>query len=208
MKMKTKYILTTFLYILVSSITFAQDDLGGKLNEAESSYASGDLSNARFQLQQALIELDREIGKEVLKVLPTSVDGKESNSINDHVFVQGAGISGLTISRNYGETTTDEGAIQFNMVNNSPMIEALSMFLANPMFMAAASGQKMVKIQGFKSVVESDTNEAGEIDSFTIQIPFGDTLISLEFDNYSDENKVIALANEFNIGDIAKLVGQ
>jgi len=58
------------------------------------------------------------------------------------------------------------------------------------------------------SKIETGESESGETESVTIQIPFGDSLISMEFNKYTDENQAIALVDEIKIGEIVKLVGQ
>ena len=156
-----------------------------------------------------MIQLELVIGKEVLKILPTSIDGKESIESEDNVLAQGAGIAGLNVTRKYGTTSSETESIEFNLVNNSPMLKMINSMLSNPLMMSAGGmGQKMVRIQGYKALIETGESETGETESVTIQVPFGDSLITVEFNKYTDENQAIALVDEIKIGEIVKLVGQ
>ena len=80
-----KFILI-LLFLAFGSVTFAQD-FDKNVASAKSSYASGNLQDSRFAMEQALRDLDMAIGKEILRVLPVKLGSlaaveKEDNDQN------------------------------------------------------------------------------------------------------------------------------
>ena len=76
-------------------------DAAAKLDEAEKSYSSKDLDNARYALQEALNEINKAIGKDILDILPTKLSDITCNQKDDNVN-GAAGFAGLFVNRSYG----------------------------------------------------------------------------------------------------------
>lgn len=192
-----------FLFIGLAFIynVNGQDQMSARLSEAKSSYSDGELENARYALQQSLAELDVIICREVLNVLPQEIGGLTYNESEDYISGNAMGIVGSSVERSYG---TEEKNVKFNLMNNSPMLSMITAFLTNPLFANAADGsQKQIKIAGNKAVLQRNDTEAN--DSYTIQIPLNESLLTLEFYNFS-EQEVIKLAESFNIPGIVEII--
>src|SRR5882724_10340055 len=87
--------------ILVSGSAYSQD-FDKNLATAKSSYGSGNLDNARFAMEQMLRDLDIQIGKEIIKMLPTQIGSLKTDEKKDNV-TGGAGYAGgLYVQRYYG----------------------------------------------------------------------------------------------------------
>src|SRR5690349_25076574 len=99
-------IMKTFIIavLILCSALFAsaQQDLGKYLATAKFSYSSNKLEDAHFALQQAIVEVDILIGKEVLKLLPSALDAMAANTKDDNVYAN-AGFIGATIHRGWGQ---------------------------------------------------------------------------------------------------------
>ena len=194
-------ILSIILFGLITNVAVAQD-FAKNLTTAKSSYAGGNLEDARFAMQQMLNDLDIAIGKEVMKLLPTKMDALSSNPKNDNVTAN-TGLTGVLIHRDYGAA---DKTIAIDMMSNSPLVASVNAILSIPFMGNSGDGtQKVVKVEGYKGIlqksIESETNKT----SYSLQIPFGSTLLTFTVPN-STEADVLRLANTIPLSQIAKMV--
>lgn len=180
----------------------AQADFDKNLATAKSSYASGNLEDARFAMQQMLTEIDLKIGKEVLKLLPAKMDALASNAKTDQV-TPNTGLAGVLIHREYG---VGEKRQYIDVMSNSPIVASLNTILSLPMIGNSGDGsQKTVKVQGYKGVLQRTDDPDTNTSSFTLQIPLNSTLVSFNVPA-STETDVLRLANTIPLAQIAKLL--
>jgi len=193
--------ISTFIILISCSIAVVAQDFDKNIASAKSSYNSGDLENTRFALQQALHELDIVIGKEILKELPTKLGTATYNEKDDNV-TGGAGMAtGLFVHRSYGE----QGGSSIDVINNSPLINSINAILAIPFIGNSGDGtQKVVKIQGYKSVLNKNENETTGKTGYTLQIPLNNTLFTIEMED-TNENEIQSLANTIPLSKIAQI---
>lgn len=177
-------------------------DFDKNVATAKSAYSSGDLENTRFALEQALHELDIVIGKEILKQLPTKLGAVSYNEKEDNV-TGGSGIgTGLFVHRSFGQYP-NSGKI--DVINNSPLITSINAILAIPFIGNSGDGtQKVVKIQGYKAVLNRNANEETGKTGYTLQVPMNNTLFTLEMDD-TNENEIQSLANAIPLNKIAQM---
>ncbi len=196
-----KNILTLFVFSL--SIPVMAQDFDKNVASAKASYASGDLKNTRFALEQALHELDVVIGKEILKQLPTKLGALSYNDKEDNVTGSSAGMGGgLFVHRGYG---TELNTAKIDIINNSPLITSINAILAIPFIGNSGDGtQKVVKVQGYKSVLNRNENPETGRTGYTLQIPMNNTLFTLEMTD-TNENEIQGLANAIPLGKIAQM---
>lgn len=192
-----------FLIVLlgVAGMAHAQD-FNKNLASARTAYSAGNLEDARFALQQMLNDIDLLVGKEILKLLPAKMDALTSDAKQDNVAVN-AGFSGVTIHRFYG--TADKNA-NIDIMGNSPLVASINAILSIPFMGNSGDGtQKVVKVHGYKSVLQKNVNSETNVTDFTLQIPLNSTLITFTLDN-STEADVLRLANTIPLPEIAKLI--
>src|SRR3954467_1235555 len=96
-----------FLFIVLVAFNASAQDFDKNLATAKSSYGSGDLENARFAMEQMLRDLDVEIGKEILKMLPTDIATRKMNEKDDNVTGGSGYAGGLFVHRTYGMDPKD-----------------------------------------------------------------------------------------------------
>lgn len=179
---------------------FAQD-FDKNLATARSSYASGDLNNARFAMESMLRDLDMAIGKEILKMLPTQMGTMKVNEKEDNLT--GTGGTGLFVHRTYG---ADAKAANLEIINNSPMMNSIGAILNTPLLggMMRDENQKVVKVQGYKSLLnKSVDSETGKI-NYELQIPMNNTLVTFKV-NDTNENEITTMANTIPLPKIAQM---
>jgi hypothetical protein len=197
-----KKIVLFFITIFFVSFVSAQTDFKSDVANARSAYSAGKLEDAHFSLQQALGELDIIIGKEVLKILPTQLEGLNSNSKDDNVTAT-AGFIGALIHRSYGDTTKKA---EIEIISNSPLLGTLNAFLNMPLIggMMHDENTKILKVQGYKSRLERTDAGNGNY-NYKLDIPFTDALLTFSVDK-SNEAEITNMANKIPLQDIAKLI--
>jgi hypothetical protein len=194
-----KKILTLGL-VVISITTFAQFD--AHMTTAKAEYNKSNLEASRFAMQQMLQELDIQIGKEVLTLLPTKFDALSVNVKSDNVTAN-TGLAGCLIHRDYGNETK---RADIEIMSNSPLVASLNAVLSIPFMGNSGDGtQKVVKVNGYKSILQKSVNEETNQEDYTLQIPFGSTLLTLTAKK-SSESEILKWANTIAVDKIAKMV--
>jgi hypothetical protein len=195
-----KNIFSIFCLMLTTMVVSGQD-FSKNMASAKSSYSSGDLENARFSMQQMITDLDMAIGKEILKLLPTKMDAMAANTKSDNVTAN-TGITGVLIHRDYG---TGERVCNIEIMGNSPLVASLNAMLSLPFMNSGDGTQKVIKIEGYKGVLQKSINTDNNKTDFTLQVPVNATLLTFTVPD-SNETDVIKFANTIPLSQIAKMV--
>jgi hypothetical protein len=189
------------LFVLICAKLSAQD-FNKNLASARSAYASGKLEDARFAIQQMMNDIDVIVGKEIVKLLPTKMDAMAANVKSDNVTAN-TGIAGVVIHRDYG---TGEKLCNIDIIGNSPMVATINAFLSLPFMGNSGDGsQKVVKLGGYKGMLQKSVDSETNKTDFTLQVPVRSTLLTFTVPN-STEADVMRLANTIPVQEIAKLV--
>jgi hypothetical protein len=191
------------IFVILIFITYnkvSAQDFAKRLTEAKTAYAAGKLDDSRFAMEQMLQELDIITGKEALKLLPTKMGDKAANTKNDNVSGS-SGFVGVVIHREYG--TVDSTNAEIEIISNSPMITSINALLSVP-FIGASGDNKVIKINGYKALVEkiSGSNERTD---YQVQLPLNSTLITFKAPG-SSQDDIIKMANTLPVADIAKML--
>lgn len=188
----------SLLLVVVSivSVAFAQD-FTKNVSTARSAYAAGKLQDSRFAMEQMLRDLDIEIGKEILKLLPTKVGTRNANTASDNVNGT-SGFTGLFVERHYG---TDPNNASIEIINNSPLINSIGLILAAPMM--HDQNQKVIKVQGYKALLTKNQNTETSKTGYELQIPMNNTLITVRITE-TTETEITAAANTIPLAKIAE----
>jgi hypothetical protein len=193
-----KIIFTLILACTVSAGLNAQD-VSAQLGEAKSSYNSGDLQSTRFALQQAINEIDKAIGAEIMKILPTSMGDMSYVETSDNVTATSSGFAGVFVSRSYGSEAETSASLQ--VISDSPMLAGINALLAMPMFVSDPS-QKKIKVGSYRALLQKTENENGV--SWDVQIPVRSTLITLHATGIDNEKAITDMAGTIPVDQIAK----
>ena len=203
-----KLLISSFLFFFILHSAVAQDpDIEGNLATAKSAYNSGNYEEARFTLQQTLSDLNQIIGEEIQKLLPDEMGGLPAYQEADEMI--GNTGMGIVVNRTYQNPDQPDKSVEVSIVDHSPMIAMVNTFLSSPLLsgmMMASSGQKAVKIKGYKGMLEKNVDEDSHIISYTINVPFGDSLLTIETISIDSEKEVIAMGNTIPLDQIVKLV--
>lgn len=192
-----------YIVAILGAFTASAQDFDKNLATAKSSYGTGDLENARFAMEQMLRDLDMAIGKEILKLLPTTVGTLKVNEKDDNL-TGGAGYAGgLFVHRSYG---VQPKAAQIEIINNSPLINSINMIINTPVLggMMRDENQKQIKVQGYKSLLTKSVNSETAKTNYELQIPMNNTLVTLRIED-SNEQEITAAANAIQLAKIAQI---
>jgi len=188
-----KNLILSILAIGLCTLVIAQD-FDKSTASAKAAYASGNLEDARFNLENALREVDAAIGREVMKVLPTTLGTLAYNTKEDNVTGASGGFSGLYVHRTYG--TAENKNAYIDIISDSPLMAGISAILSMPMIMNNGdSGQKVIKVQGYKTLLTKQTGENGETTGYEVQTPFGSSMLTLHYNGNISEAEITKLAN-------------
>ncbi len=185
--MKTLLVIIAFFALPLMAL-HAQD-MDAKLKTAKSEYKSGNYENARFELQQALREINQAVGRDILELLPNELAGMTKIEAQDNVTgIENNMFGGLFVNRYYQAENRNASV---EIVGDSPMIGSLNVLLNMPNFMVSDPNQKRIKIDGQKALLTKST-DAEEQASYQVQMIFGSTLFTVNYNGIESENEVIS----------------
>ena len=176
-------------------------DFPTMLSQARSSYQSGDLEDARFALQEALNEINRVIGNEILGMLPGEMKGMDAVEDGDQITGTAGGFAGLYVSREYSDSTRTASV---EIISDSPMLAGINSILTMPAFAASDPNQKRIRVGSYKALMTKDLTENDEV-SYTVQVPAANLLLTFRTSGIADETEVIELANSLPMDGITKI---
>ncbi|MGI8636686.1 MAG: hypothetical protein ACR2KZ_14915 [Segetibacter sp.] len=178
-------------------------DVNQQISEAETASAAGNFSEARYSIQQALLGIELQMGKEILKSLPPTVAGLAKDTAEDRVTSTQWGWANLTIQRIYRK---DDKELTVLVGNNSVYSGFMNILFAGNM--AESNGQtqnfKQIKVKGNKAMIKFDKNEG-----YTVLVQIGQSgMITFEGINFATEQDMMTAVNTFDIEGIKKMLGE
>ena len=194
-----KNLLTAVILLTSFSGSFAQD-FAKRVAEARTAYSAGKLDDSRFAMQQALQELDMTTGKEILKLLPATLENQAANTATDNV-AGASGFIGVIVHRDYG---TAPDASKVEIITNSPLIGTLNALMAVPLLTNNAD-QKVIRIHGYKALLTKNGGTQGEKPNYQIQMPLQSSMIMIDAPGKTPE-QITKIAEGLPVAEIAKLI--
>lgn len=194
-----------YIIVFLAVLNASAQEFEKNMASAKSAYNSGNLEDARFNLEGALREIDIVIGKEIMKVLPTTLGGMAYNVKDDNVTgTSGTLIGGLYVHRTYGKP--DGKNVTLDIISDSPLMAGVNAILSMPMIMNSSDGtQKVIKVQGYKTLLTKRTNENGQTTGYDVQTPFGNSMLTLNCSGITTEAEATQLANAIPLEKVIKI---
>jgi hypothetical protein len=180
-------------------------DVNQQITDAEQAHKTSNFSDARYSIQQALMGVEIQLGREVLKSLPDTAANLPKDTLQDKVTSTQWGWSNMTIQRVY----TDKKDKQLTItIGNNPIYSTIVFAYFNNPYMQQAGAEnqksKQVRVAGNKAIIEYDDSKG-----YTLMMPMGQTsVIVWECINFADENEVMTTAASFDIDGIKKMMGE
>lgn len=180
-------------------------DVNQQIADAEKSQKAGNYSDARYSIQQALMSIEIQIGKEILTSLPASVDGLPKDTTQNKVMSTSWGWNNLSIQSVYRK---DDKQMTVTIGNNAAYSGFVNLYF-NSAYSQTVSNEKdqnvkQTKLKGYKALITYDESKG-----YTLMVPLGQSsLIVWEFINFPTEQEVMTAAGAFDIDGIKKMLGE
>ena len=180
-------------------------DVVAAMEDAGKSFGSKSYSDARYAVQQALIGIELQLGRQLLKSLPTTVDGLTADTSQDKVMSTQWGWNNLTIQRIYSDGKDKQMTLT---IGNNLLYSGLVNAYFNNAYAVQANDKdqnaKQVKVQGNKALITFDADKG-----YSLIVPVGQSsMVVWEDVNFATEDEVMSAANAFSIEDIKKSLGE
>lgn len=176
-------------------------DVNNHLANAETSLSASQYAAVRYELRQALLGVELEIGYQILAMLPEAVSGMAFQPDNDQVMSDGTGFVGLAIAREYGD---HRKGVSAGLFNNAALMSFYSGMLAGANYASSEGESKTVNVQGYRGALTFD----GESE-YELGIPIGQsTLFRMTCTGFADENEVMQAVEVFPLKEIGQKLGE
>ena len=179
-------------------------DVKAQMVEAETAHGAKNYSDARYSLQQALMGVEIQLGRQILKSLPATVVSIGADTTQDKVMSTQWGWNNLSIQRVYRK---DDKQLTITIGNNSVYAGFVNMYFANSAYVEANAEKqnvKQIRVKGNKAIIQYDDSKG-----YTLMMQMGQTsLIVWECINFANEQEVMTAANTFDIDGIKKMMGE
>lgn len=178
-------------------------DVVQQISEAETAQSSGNLSDARYSIQQALLGIELQMGKEILKSLPATVAGLPKDTLEDRVTSTQWGWANLTIQRIYRQ---NDKQLTVLVGNNSAYAGLGNLVFAGNYTQSNGDTQnfKQIKVKGNKAVIRFEENEG-----YTVLVQLGQNgMLTFAGVNFTTEQDMMSAVNTFDIDGIKKMLGE
>ena len=136
-----------------STETAPEDPVLVSIEEAAQFYREGDYSEAVSSLNLAVQQIQEKKGATLADLLPEPLEGWVADAAESQVAAASMLGGGLSVERSYRR---EQANVQIQIVADSPMLQAVMMMFANPMF-ASADGGRMERIGRQKAIVKYDS---------------------------------------------------
>src|SRR3954453_9283118 len=179
-------------------------DVNQQMADAEKSYDANKYSDARYSIQQALMGVEIQLGRELLKSLPSEVNALQKDTMQDKVASTQWGWANMTIQRVYSDGKDKE--LTTTIGNNGMYAGLVNMYFNSAYVQADANQQnvKQTKVKDYKALISYDQSKG-----YTLIVPIGQaSMIVWECVNFADENEVMNAATKFDIDGIKKKLGE
>lgn len=176
-------------------------DVAANIKSAKEAYNAKKYADARYSARQAIQGIELEIGQNILKSLPNTLDGMPILTDEDKVTSSGVGFAGLLINRAY---QANDKQFTITIQNDAVMYSSLNLYFTNSSYTSNNPDTKQTKIKGYKAIIKYDDNSG-----YTISIPVGQSsIIVMNGVNYTTESNFMSAAGQIDIDKIKNELGE
>ena len=119
---------------------------------------------------------------------------------------------GMQVTKRYRNETLNGNDAEVQILANSPMLATMNMYLTNPGMLGP--GYKSVRVGTNRAILKNemqdfdDNSATKKIRSTEIQIPLGQTLITLHANGFATEQDELAFATKLDLEKIRTALGE
>ncbi len=190
---------------MVMFVLFAKgQDVISNIEIAKNNFSAQNFDQSRVAIQQAMAELNKKVGNEVIALLPQTINGFSSNSNQDMINGWEMGLMSLMVTRNWN---SESQSISFSVMGNSPLVTSINAVLSMPMMMGAGNpNQKKTNIEGYKALLEKQVDENQQIAGYSLMVPFQSSLIQLNYSGFITEQEFLTIVSQIPVSKITQLM--
>ncbi|MEL6941204.1 MAG: hypothetical protein AAFO82_00925 [Bacteroidota bacterium] len=175
-------------------------DVSQHIQDANTAVASQRYTDAKFEIQQAILGVELEIGYQILDNLPKSVSGMSFDENNDQVSSSDYGFVGFMVGRSYQGNAK---VLNFSIVSNNVLVSTYGSMMTNSSYANSEGNQKTVNLEGNRGVLRFENG------NYELGIPLGQSsLLMFDCDGFADENEVMNAAKLFKVNEIKQQLGE
>lgn len=199
--------------LLLARTGYSQTPLDTYIKEAQAFITQKNYKQAQLSLQDAINEINNILAKQIAEALPAEINGLKAtgeSEVNSAGSVMGMG---MQISRSYQHPAKPENSAEVMIMANSPMLNALNMYITNPSLMG--QGAKSVRVGTKRAVLKSEMEEftddkgaSKQIRVTEIQVPISQTLFNIKTRGFATEQEELAFAAKLEMDKIKDLMGE
>lgn len=180
-------------------------DVLAQITDAEKAHTANNLNDARYSIQQALMGVEIQLGREILASLPAKANGMDKDSSKNIVMSNQWGWNNMTIQTVYNQAPDKQMTISIG--NNSIYSGMVTVFFANSGYAQANDkdqNMKQTRVKGYKAIIRYEDSKG-----YTLIVQLGQSsLIVWECVNFASEDDVMKTAELFDIDGIKKMMGE
>lgn len=194
-----KYLNYIIAIAIISTTTsaFAQE-IDKSLAEAKSAYSAKKLEETRFALENVLREINIALGKQVLNEMPKTLGALNADPNSDDATSMALLYTGLNVTRRYIGSGADA---ELMLMSDSPLLAGINSILSLPAMMLNSQTQKVIKIEGYKALIQKQEDGSG----YSLSVPNNNSLISLNYNGSISETEFLKIANSLPVGILFRL---
>lgn len=175
-------------------------DVKMHIGEATAALNTQNYSGAKFNIQQAMVGIELEIGYAILDAAPKSVNGTDYIPEEDQVTSTGIGFVGLVVGRAYKGNKKN---MSFAVMNNSALVGTYGVLMTNASYSSSEGDQKAISLDGNRGIIKYENGD------YEVGVPLGtNSIFILNCEGCADENEVMNAARLFKVNDIKKMLGE
>jgi len=180
------------------------------IKEAQDFLAKKEYKQAQLSLQDAINDINMLVAQQVAGLLPAEINGLKAEG-DGEVSAAGMGMmgGGMQITKRYRNETKPENDAEVQIIANSPMLATMNMYLTNPAMLGA--GYKSVRVGSTRGISKTDLQDGDndtKIRSTEIQIPMGQTMITIQANGFATEQDELSFANKLELEKIRTALGE
>lgn len=151
------------------------DDIDEQVQRGLKAYADKNYRGAIHELQFAISQIQEKLNAQYVTLLPEPLAGWQADNAEAQTTPAALFGGGTTLSRHYhkaggeqargeqarGEQTGGEQQVNIEILADSPMIQALSMFIMNPAMMTSEPGTRPYHYQQYKGILKHEKDKKG-----------------------------------------------
>ncbi len=191
---------------------FAQQDAENYVKEAQDYIKAKNFKEARLAVQQTIAAINTTVGKEILNVLPTEINGFKSlnNDYDDYITLYDShGDGGMYVSRTYRKDKEDyENSFTLTVYVTTVGTNAIKNTLNNPAQLNPKT-DRIIKVANRKGLVRSySEGEAANYKSATLDISYNDFYVNIYgYGEFSKDDALIKIASKIDFEKLRKITG-